>query len=207
MMAENGWYDFFLIDPDSNIVFTVMEESDLGMNITNSELAGSSMGQAFSAAQTAAADQVVMSDFAAYAPSNGDQAAFMVSAITDSAGRTDGYVAIQIPTDEINAILQERAGMGETGETYLVGPNNRMRSDSFLDPENRSVAASFAGTVADNGVDTVASRAALAGNSGQEIIIDYNSNPVLSAYDPIQVYDTQWAILAEIDQAEAFAAR
>jgi methyl-accepting chemotaxis protein len=86
MMAENGWYDFFLIDPDSNIVFTVMEESDLDMNITNSELAGSSMGQAFSAAQTAAADQVVMSDFAAYAPSNGDQAAFMVSAITDSAG-------------------------------------------------------------------------------------------------------------------------
>ena len=45
----------------------------------------------------------------------------------------------------------------------------------------------------------------LAGNTAEKIIIDYNGNPVLSAYTPLKVYDTDWALLAEIDEAEVRA--
>ena len=51
--------------------------------------------------------------------------------------------ALQMPLDRVNEIMRERTGMGETGESYLVGPEKLMRSDSYLDPENHSVAASF----------------------------------------------------------------
>ncbi len=56
--------------------------------------------------------------------------------------------------DDINAIMHQRDGMGQSGETYLVGSDKRMRSDSFLDPKSRSVQASFAGSIEQNGVDT-----------------------------------------------------
>jgi len=92
--------------------------------------------------------------------------------------------------------------MGRSGETYLVGTDLRMRSDSYIDPVGHSVQASFRGSIAANGVDTQASRQALAGNTGHGLIVDYNGNHVLSAYSPLEVMGTRWAIIAEIDLAE-----
>jgi methyl-accepting chemotaxis protein len=79
--------------------------------------------------------------------------------------------------------------MGETGETYLVGSDNLMRSDSYLDPKHHSVVASFADP-AKGKVETVAAKKALAGETGAEIVIDYNGNPVLSAFTPVTVGGT-----------------
>ena len=80
-----------------------------------------------------------------------------------------------------------------------------MRSDSYLDPTNHTVVASFKDP-SKGAVDTQAAGAALAGESGADIITDYNGNPVLSAYAPVDVFGTRWALLAEIDEAEAMAA-
>ncbi len=103
----------------------------------------------------------------------------------------------------IDLLMNERSAMGETGETYLVGPDLRMRSDSYLAPQRHSVAASRAGTVADNGADTIAVRRALAGETGRDIIDDYRRRRVLSAYTPVRVDDgTTFALLAEIDEKE-----
>jgi methyl-accepting chemotaxis protein len=95
--------------------------------------------------------------------------------------------------------------MGETGETYLVGSDKLMRSDSTTDPDTHSVKASFADP-SKGSVDTEASRDALAGNTGAEIITDYLGHSVLSAYTPVQFGDATWAMLAEISEDEAFAA-
>ncbi|MGR3177347.1 MAG: methyl-accepting chemotaxis protein [Candidatus Anammoxibacter sp.] len=101
--------------------------------------------------------------------------------------------------------MQQRGGMGKTGETYLIGSDKLMRSDSYRDPVNHTVKASFANP--DKGsVDTEAAREALSGKTDTKIIIDYNGNSVLSAYTPLKVGNTTWALLAEIDEAEAFAA-
>ncbi|MCP5159336.1 MAG: HAMP domain-containing protein [Gammaproteobacteria bacterium] len=102
--------------------------------------------------------------------------------------------------------MQRRDGLGQTGETYLVGPDKRMRSDSFMDAENRSVKASFAGSIEKNGVDTVAAREALAGGADTKIIANYRGSSVLSAYTPVKMGEFTWALITEIDAAEAFAA-
>ncbi len=140
-------------------------------------------------------------DFAPYAPSNGEPAAFIAQPLIEN-GEIELVVAIQLPLEAINSIMQQRSGMGETGETYLVGMDKRMRSDSFLDQEGRSVMASFAGTVERNGVDTQATSAALGGETGINRVKDYNGNTVLSAYTRVDVGDTHWALLAEVDEAE-----
>lgn len=195
---EYGYYDLFLISADGDVVYTVAKESDLGKNLVTGSLKNSPLGKCFSKALNGTALQ----DFEPYAPSNNEPAGF-VGAPVKQGSKIIGVVALQLSIDAINAIMQERTGLGETGETYLVGPDKLMRSDSFLDPVNHSVKASFLNPEKGK-VDTRASREALAGQAGQYVIIDYNGNPVLSAYEPIDIQGLNWAIIAEIDVAEAF---
>ena len=145
-----------------------------------------------------------IADFARYAPSNNKPAAFIAQPVVHN-GKIEMVVALQLSLESINAIMKEREGMGETGETYLVGPDLLMRSDSYLDPKNHSVAASFADP-SKGKVDTVAVRESLAGKSGAQVIKDYNGSQVLSAYAPLKLDGLNWAVIAEIDESEAFAA-
>jgi signal transduction histidine kinase/CheY-like chemotaxis protein len=103
----------------------------------------------------------------------------------------------------IDLVMNERSSMGKTGETYLVGPDFRMRSDSNLDPVGHSVAASKTGSIEKNGADTLAVRRAVSGVSGRDIISDYRKRQVLSVYSPLKVDDkTVFAVIAEIDEKE-----
>lgn len=197
-----GYYDLFLIDQSGDVFYTVTKEADYQSNLRTGLYADSGLGQLFRTVTTK--QSFAMVDFSRYAPSNNEPASFI--AIPVNLGQQKLTLALQLSIESINHIMQQREGMGKTGESYLVGSDYLMRSDSFLDPNGHSVKASFAGNVAQNGVDTEATRLALGGEAGTKIIIDYNNNPVLSAYTPLTVNGIQWALLSEIDVAEAFEA-
>jgi len=203
IMADNGWYDIFLIHWDGDIVYTVTRESDLGMVIPDSELKNQGIGIAFNKIKNAGAEDIIFSDFAPYSPSGGAPAGFMIAQMRDEISKElIGFVAFQVPMDKINEIMMRRNGLGETGESYLVGQDNLMRSDSYLDKEGHSVIASFKNNTT---VDTEGTKQALAGKENQKVIMDYNGNPVLSAWDAIDLGNgIRWAMLTEIDVAEAF---
>lgn len=198
-MEEYGYYDIFLLDPVyGDTYFTVTKEADFGQRAQGID---SSLRDVWQAAKN---DKISISDMRTYAPSANAPAQFLAAPIKEN-GRTIGILAFQLSIDAINKIMTERSGMGKTGESYLVGPDKLMRSDSYLDPDNHTVAASFADPVKGK-VDTQASRDVISGKTNKKIIIDYNDNPVLSAYTPIKVGDTHWGLVVEIDQAEAFSA-
>ncbi len=205
IMKDNGWYDLFLIHKDGDIVYTVTRESDLGMNIPESPLRSQGIGKAFQKARTMDADEIAVGDFTPYAPSGGKPAGFMMAQMRTDAGSLVGYIAFQMPLDRINKIMLQRDGMGKTGESYLVGQDKLMRSDSYLDQEGHSVAASFKNN---STVDTEAVREALSGGNNQKVISDYNGNPVLSCWDAVDLGSgVLWAMMTEIDVAEAFCPR
>ncbi len=194
-----GYYDLFLINPDGFVFYTVTHEADYQTNMVNGKYSSSNLGKL--TRQVLQTKSFGFADFEPYAPSNGEPAAFVAQPVVHE-GEVEVIVALQLPLEAINSIMQEREGMGETGETYLVGPDKLMRSDSYLDPQGHSVKASFAGTVAKNGVDTEAANEALSGKTDSKVIIDYNGNPVLSAFTSLKVGGTTWALLSEIDEAE-----
>ncbi|CCK82276.1 methyl-accepting chemotaxis sensory transducer [Desulfobacula toluolica Tol2] len=203
IMEGNGWYDMFLIGKQGNIIYTVMREADLGMNIPGSELKNQGMGKIFTYAKTMGKDEIAIADFEPYSPSNGKPAGFMMAQIHDDFGNLQGYVALQIPLDRINQIMLVRDGMGKTGESYLVGQDGLMRSDSYLDPQGHSVEASFQNK---KPVKTEAVKDALQGNTNHKVIVDYNGNPVLSAWSRVELGNgVYWAMISEIDVAEAFS--
>lgn len=198
-----GYYDLFLITPDGDVAYTVTREADYGTNLNTGPYANSGLAKVFRDAR----DQrrFVLQDFERYAPSNDDPASFIAYPVIVD-GQLVAIAALQLSIDRINEIMQQRDGMGETGESYLVGTDKRMRSDSYLDPTGHSVIASFAGSVERNGIDSESVRLALSGLTGITELIDYNGNPVLSAYTPVKVGDQRWALISEIDVAEALYA-
>ncbi len=96
--------------------------------------------------------------------------------------------------DDLTSLIYERTGLGETGESYIVGSNLHMRSQSRFFPEKRPARVE---------VNTSAARLALEGYSGIEIINDYRGVAALSVYRPIDIDGVRWAIISEIDKGEA----
>ncbi len=196
-----GYYDLFLINPDGYCFYTVAQEADYQTNFVNGKYGSSGLGNLVKG--VIQSRQFGFADFAPYAPSNNEPCSFIAQPVMNN-GKVEIIVALQISLEAINSIMQERDGMGETGETYLVGSDKLMRSDSFLDPVNHTVKASFADP-GKGSVDTEAATQALSGKAEEKIILDYNGNPVLSAYTPLKLWDTTWALMAEIDEAEVQA--
>ncbi|MFK5983995.1 MAG: methyl-accepting chemotaxis protein [Pseudomonadota bacterium] len=199
-MKINGYYDIYLIHPKGRVFFSVTKEADYQSNMISGKYKDSPLGKAVQKALQTKSH--VISDFEPYAPSNGAPAAFIVQPVMDEKQNLELLLAIQLPQEKINVIMQERTGMGETGETYLVGSDKLMRSDSFLAPETHSVKASFAGTIKNNGVDTEAVALVAEGKTASKVIFDYNDSEVLSAFTPIQIGEFTWSVIAEIDMAE-----
>ena len=194
------YYDLFLIDNRGEIFYTVTKEADYQTNLSHGIYSDSGLGELYRKVTSNNAFSIV--DFSRYAPSNNEPASFIAMPLTING--TSIVVALQLSIEKLNTIMQQRDGMGESCESYLVGADHLMRSDSFLDPKGHSVKASFAGNAQQNGVLTEAVKQGLSGHTDQTIIIDYNGNPVLSAYTPLSISGMHWVLLSEIDVAEAF---
>ena len=205
-LKKFGYYDIFLIHPDTgHIIYSVFKELDFATSLKKGPYSNTNFAEAFNKANASdSPTTVVFTDFKQYFPSYEAPAGFVASPIFQGPKKI-GVLIFQFPIDNVNRIMNERSGMGETGESYLIGNDMLMRSDSYLDPKHHSVFASFKEPQKGK-VETEASRAALNGETDIKIIMDYNGNPVLSAYTPIKFGTLHWALLAEIDKAEAFSA-
>ncbi len=51
----------------------------------------------------------------------GEMAVIVVRAVVDEEGELMGFLAGRASLDHLNEVMQERAGLGETGESYIVG--------------------------------------------------------------------------------------
>lgn len=200
-IRQHGYYDLFLIHPAGEIFYTVQHEDDYASNILSGKYAHSHLGQLTK--NILEHQKFAMTDYAPYPPSNNAPAAFIAQPLLHN-GEVELIVALQLDATIMNQIMGERAGMGQTGETYLVGSDQLMRSDSFLAPATHSINAAFANQQ-QGSVNTDSSQAALSGQTGEHISKNYQGDKVLSAYTPLTIENNHWALIAEINQAEAFA--
>lgn len=221
-----GYYDLFLIDTDGTIIYTVFKEVDFGTSLLTGPHKDTNFAAVFSTAiQASEPGEVFFSDFEPYAPSYYAPAAFVVSPVFEE-GRKVGALALQFPIDRINAIMTNNydwrsVGLGESGETYLVGSDFKIRNQSrFLieAPEvflpkimaienTREYAERILeqnSTIGLMPVRTQGVDAALRGEIGAEILPDYRNVPVLSTYQPVDLPGLNWVIISQVDESEAF---
>ncbi|QUJ67918.1 methyl-accepting chemotaxis protein [Photobacterium sp. GJ3] len=205
LIEQSGYYDLFLIDAASaQVIYSVYKEVDFATSLRSGPFRDSLLRQAYEAGLKLNKGQSALIDFNLYLPSYLTPAGFIATPVYDQ-GQVSGVLVFQFPIDRLTAIMGVRAGLGDSGETYLVGPDKLMRSNSYLDPVNHSVVASFLHPEKGQ-VNTEAVRRALSGESGIDALLDYKGNTVLSAFAPIELNQHRWVIVAEIDHAEALAA-
>jgi methyl-accepting chemotaxis protein len=136
-------------------------------------------------------------------PSYDAPAAFLAVPLAVGSQRI-GVLIGQFPLDRLNQLMQERGGLGETGETYLVGQDYLMRSDSLHDPEHHSVVQSFRHQ--DRGrVTSEAVQQALQGATMTLEGHNYLNTPVLSSVTQASYRGLNWVLVAEMARSEAFA--
>ncbi|MCB2108469.1 MAG: HAMP domain-containing protein, partial [Rhodobacteraceae bacterium] len=194
-LTERSYYDIFLFDTAGNVVYTTFKELDFATNVQNGEWKDTGLGNVFRRAIAGRAGEIAFTDFAPYAPSANVPASFIATPLFVN-GTVAGVLAFQMPIGKINEIMQQTEGMGETGETYIVGQDMLMRSDSRFSKES---------TILNQKVNTASVELALKGGSGVGVIDDYRGVPVLSAYVPVEFNGTNFAMIAEIDLSEAEA--
>lgn len=201
-VEQFGYYDIFLVDPESgDVVYTCFKETDFATSVKSGPNAASGLGKAFQKATTQKAGQFAAVDYQAYWPSYQAPALFVAAPIFDK-GQLLAVCAFQLPLDRINTIMNSRQGMGETGETILIGSDYKMRCNSFRDPEKHSLAAAFK-TAEGGKVDTKATRACFEkGEEGVVICDDYIGNEAMILYGPVNLWGIPFCLSAKMDHAE-----
>jgi PAS domain S-box-containing protein len=227
-LEKFDYYDIFLIDPKTGeVVYSVFKEVDYGTSLLTGLYKDTNLARVFRAARNAAAgDFVRLEDFEPYYPSYNAPASFIGSPIFDGDEKI-GVLVFQMPIERINNIMTSHqawkdVGLGESGETYIVGDDFLMRNQSrFLieDREKylgmiRSIGVpedtvrrikTFNSTIGLQRVETRGTREALSGRVNTEIFPGYRGVSVLSSYRPLRLSDVRWVVMSEIDEAEAFA--
>ena len=220
-----GYYDLFLVDNAGDIIYSVYKELDFATNLINGPYAQSGLANVYKRAARSSKGEIVVEDFAPYYPSYDTPAAFAATPVY-AKGERMGVMILQMPIDRINDIMTNQGrwrdvGLGESGETYLIGQDMRARSISrFLLEDKAGYLTMLRGLNVPNDtinaidardtniglqqIDTQGSRAALGGQSGFAIFPDYRGVEVLSAYTPLAIEGLSWALLSEIDRDEAF---
>ncbi|MEM8944607.1 MAG: methyl-accepting chemotaxis protein [Planctomycetota bacterium] len=205
-LEKFGYYDIFLIDSESgDIVYSVFKELDYSTSLLDGPYAGTNFAEAFRKANAlSSSDGFVLVDFKQYTPSYEAPASFIASPIYDGDEKL-GVLIFQMPVDRILGAMNQREGLGETGETVLVGPDCLMRSDSHRDFATRGLVNSFRKPESGK-IDTPQVRSALAGEHGITETVDYIGNETLQVFGPVDLLGMRWGLLAKMDTAEAFGA-
>jgi methyl-accepting chemotaxis protein len=198
------YYDIFLIDAESgNIVYSVFKELDFATSLKTGPYSNTSLAKAFAeAAKLPEGEEVYMADFATYYPSFDAPASFIAKPIyTD--GELKGVIAFQLSVDAVNKITLEKLTKFKSLESFMVGPDFKMRSDTLGDAENRNVKSSFRnpgkGLIENDHV-----KLALRGEKHLVLGNDYIGRPVVAAFAPFDVFGNRWALETIVLQDEAF---
>ena len=193
-LTERSYYDIFLFDTSGNLIYTVFKELDYATNLNSGEWKDSDLGNAFRAAlENGKAGSISFFDFKPYGPSHGAPASFISTPLIAADGALKGVLVFQMPIDRINAVMGAAAGLGETGQAYIVGQDTLMRNHARLEQES---------TILSQAVSNDAVTDALNGNSGVASVEGYRGATVLSAYRPFEFNGVRWAMIVEAELDE-----
>lgn len=222
------YQDTLLIDREGHVVYSAYKGVDLGTDLRTGPYATTNLADAFDEAMAGQLlDSVIFTDFETYRPSLDRPAAWAVSLIARD-GEVIGALAVEMPIERIADVMTgggnwADSGLGDTGETYLVGPDEFMRSPSrelIEDPElyrTEALAVGVPEQIVDQAVAsgetlllqpvrTDAVRRALLGETGTVVAHGYLGGETIAAYAPLDVANLGWVIIAEVETSEAFQA-
>jgi len=195
-----GYYDCYIIYGNDGIVgLTAQQKEDLGKKLRAGPLKNEGLAKLWRKIKDN--NTSCFWDFEPYTPNKGKQAAFVGSPVKNSNGKVIGVCALQLPYEDINAIVQPRDGMGKSGETYLVGLHENIlsfRSDMLTMGNGRYVIGYEIHTeYIDKVIQTM--------KPFEQVFTDSKGALVMIEAAPLDIKGLHWGIITKMDLEEAIA--
>ncbi|MFA8342959.1 MAG: response regulator [Rhodothermaceae bacterium] len=199
-----GYYDIFLIDLSGNILYSVMEEKDMGTNLFTGEFSNTKFSKAVS--ECLETGRMTFSDFEFYVPSDNAAAGFIVQIIKDEKGRQKGLIAFQFAQDEIDQIVTSKSKNFNSFDSYMIGSDLVMRSNSLLDTASSMLREVVNTDLTESWQSQFVNYTA--DNVPFEIIKEYTGrrgNTVFGINKSLSISGITFGIVIEVDKTEVFA--
>ena len=124
-----GHFDIYLIDPTGYVFYSVKKGKSYHTNLFNGPYKDTNLAKLVR--QVADRKEAAMIDHAQYAADDNKPVAFLAAPVLEK-GELKSIVAVHITNAALQSLMDEKTGLGETGETFLVGADFLPRTDSRL---------------------------------------------------------------------------
>lgn len=223
-----GYYDIFLIDvPTGDMVYSVFKEVDFGSSLLTGRYSTTNFGRVVKKAiQSMDRNFVQLIDFEPYDPSYHSPASFIACPVYDGDVKT-GIVVFQMPINKINQILTgnnrwREDGLGESGETFMLGDDYKLRSiarqlienvdghintlkEQRYDPAILQQIRKMETSILMEEIRQDSATKALNGMTGTQLEKSNRGIEVLTAYSPLKIPGVNWVIMSTMTEEEASA--
>ena len=169
-----GYRDLKLISREGKVFFSVMRGDDYQADLLSDEWSKRPQGQL--AAEGLSKGTAFIDDLKVN-PLNGEPTQFMVAPIGVD-DEVNGLIMLELPLAPLNEVMQSRRGLGESGETYLVGEDGLLRSDSARFADRLVARAGSQGQL----IEAEAVQRAIGGEQGRLL------EPGLDGFDSLKVF-------------------
>jgi class 3 adenylate cyclase len=228
IIRKFGYFDLYLIDAETgHQVYDVAKDRDFATSLIEGPYAASNLAKVMKQCiETNNPDDVFFSDFEPYEASRGEPTQYAASPIFDGNERL-GVLVLQLSTDAIDQVMTGnrgwvREGLGQTGESVLVGPDYLPRSDlrEYLENPDAFLATLKASGVSEEAITRISTfkttilqlplkvpsvELALQGQQGTRV--GFNQKELgtsLVSYTPVHIANLNWALVSRQTTAEAF---
>ena len=234
LMNSLGGSDLLLVDAAGvDVVYSVAKRIDLGTNGLSWPPLGDEyrnvrgISRALEQLSGVAVGETIFSDMAFYIPTRGEPVLFVAAAVR-SGSNVVGAIVTEVPVDALTDSMTagqdwQLLGLGDTGESFLVGADGTMRSEPrawiegqddylrrFVDSTGDEAGADLIETVGSpvmlQSVDNAAVAAALDGDDFAGRVTNYLGTEVFAVSGPAQIPGLNWAVIVEQNTSESSSA-
>ncbi|WED21443.1 response regulator [Vibrio sp. JC009] len=203
-IGDYEFSDLLILDSgDGEILYSLNEREREGEKMRSGQSNDEALVKAWQAAVRS--EMPSFTDFAEQNDGQEGYIAYLSSPVRDSQGNLNGVLVLKVTPKLISKIVGSRVGMGETGESYLIGVNEQkqfeFRSDLVTMGSGRYVVGYQLDRTLDYWVD--AQTAGLEG--GQSVYTDSAGNQVLVTFDKVNIPGYDWYLISKINQDEVTA--
>lgn len=118
----------------------------------------------------------------------------IASPVLDESAKVVGYAALEVDLRPILRLMEERSGLGETGEVIIVDRDRRMLTQSRFTEESTVLKS-----VPENNTISLG----LEGKKGEAFHKDYRGVPVVGSFRPLPEIGA--VVIAKVDESEGFS--
>ena len=196
---NSGYADIYVLDPKGMVVYSVTKGDDFLSSVAEGPLQNSGLGEVFAKAIKAQKGERFYSSFSFYDPAGREPSLFVAEPAfirNYDVELLGGVVAYRISSDYIEAVINNRDGLGESGQVYLADESGMLLTNQPLASERTALTANVSEAVL---------KKAFTGKNNQGIIQGKDGVSRLTVADAMTFGPNNWAVIAERSVDEAMA--